>query len=166
MTHLHLLLQLAPSPLLRPAVVPPIQPIQQHTSPPLRPTWRPPLSLFFLASTGPFESVIRSPAGHPGSQRAALIQVDGTSSHDNSRIGPSGSCLPLSRPLCSNALTSHSHFSWQHLSVFAHCDGMSGINKDLLKVHLTHFILYNLTLTLFTYISRSTRKKRRPERLE
>jgi len=44
--------------------------------------------------------------------------------------------------------------------------GMSGINKDLLKVHLTCFIIYNLTLTLFTYISRSTRKKREPERLE
>jgi len=44
LTHLHLFLRPAPSPLLRPAVVPPIRPIQQHTSPPLRPTWRPPLS--------------------------------------------------------------------------------------------------------------------------
>ena len=38
------------------------------------------------------------------------------------------------------------------------------IDKDLLKVCLTHFILYDLTLTLVTYISRSTRKRRRPER--
>jgi len=44
LTHLHLFLRPAPSPLLCPVVVPPIQPIQQHTSPPLRPTWRPPLS--------------------------------------------------------------------------------------------------------------------------
>jgi len=44
LTHLHLFLRPAPSLLLRPMVVPPIRPIQQHTSPPLQPTWRPPLS--------------------------------------------------------------------------------------------------------------------------
>jgi len=37
---------------------------------------------------------------------------------------------------------------------------VSGINKDLLKVHLTHFILYNSMLTLFTYISRDMEERR------
>ena len=32
--------------------------------------------------------------------------------------------------------------------------------KDLPKVHLTHLILYNLTLRLFAYISRGTEKER------
>ena len=166
LTHLHLFLRPAPSPLLCPMVVPPIRPIQQHTSPPLRPTWRPLLLLFFLASTGPFNSVIHSPAGHPGSQRAAPTQVDRTSLRDNFCIGPSCSCSPSSGPLCSNALTSHLHFRGSTSVRLLICGGMSGINKDTLKVHLTHLILYDLMLTLFTYISRSAKKKKRPERLE
>ena len=166
LTHLHLFLRPAPSPLLRPMVVPPIRPIRQHTSPPLRPTWRLPLLLFFLAPTGPFNSVIHSPAGHPGSQRAAPAQVDRTSLHNNFCIGPSCSCSPSSGPLCSNALTSHLHFCGSTSVRSLICGSMSGINKDTLKVYLTHLILYDLTLTLFTYISRSAKKKKRPERLE
>ena len=85
-------------------------------------------------------------------QLAPPSHVDGTSSRDNFRVGQSDSYLPSSGLLCSNASTSRPHFRGSAPARSLICSGVSGINKDLLKVRLTHCILYDLTLTLFTYI--------------
>jgi len=73
--------------------------------------------------------------------------------------------LPLSRLLCNNALTSRSHFGGSASARSLICSSVSGINKDL-NIYLTYFILYDLMLTLFTYISRSMKKKRQQGRLK
>ena len=151
LTHLHLFLQPAPSPLLCPTVVPPIRPIQQHTSPPLRPTWRPPLSLFFLASTGlnrPFRlsdslsswpSWIPKGCSRPSGQDVLARQL----SHRPILLMFALVWAPLQQRI-DFALA----LSWSTSARLLICGSISGINEDTLKVHLTHLILYDLTLTL------------------
>ena len=93
----------------------------------------PAASFLLLASTGPLDSVVRSPAGPPGSQGPGRCQVDRTALCDDSRGAKSGSSLPSfglpcgsvlcsCSPSCSSTSTLRSPF----------CGGASGFALALL----------------------------------